>query len=228
MYSIVVLGARCTGKTTLAAHCLGTHYRSVSGAPQASPYHFLPRIPVAFDEMYFDSVHNAVVLDPKPNAAHDSLARDLARRTVRACLVAFPRDTSASFTQHAAQCAVQWVQFAREHCPSARVALVATKNDMAGAQDSSLSSRDFDALTLDVMQRGAFDRMFFTEATTPEGLKSWLLDVLTHASARNRSSINLEQFGAMSSRRKDTKYRASKKRDGCGNDQRSCDSCAVS
>ncbi len=218
MYSIVVLGARCTGKTTLASHCLGN---SLSDrAPQDSPYAFQFHT-VAFEELIPDRV-NAVVLDPKPtNPTKRFMAQDLARRSVTACLVTIPRDMPAELVSATADKTVEWVSFAREYCPFARVAVVATKMDCPAA----VPDHAFDGVTLDVMQRTNADRLFFADKATPEGVRAWLLDVLANNSAHR--GIDLSEFGALSTttRRKSS---AKKNREGCGTDQRTCDSCAVS
>ena len=219
MYSIVVLGARCTGKTTLALHCLGN---SLSNrAPQDSPYAFKFHT-VAFEELPPDRV-NAVVLDPKPTATKLFLAQDLARRSVPACLVTIPRDVPAELVSATADKTVEWISFAREYCPFARVALVATKMDCSAA----VSDHAFDSVTLDVMQRTNADRLLFAGKAAPEGVKLWLLDVLANNSNSAHRGIDLSEFGALSTTTR-RKLSTKKNRDGCGTDQRACDSCVVS
>ena len=223
MYSIVVLGARCTGKTTLASHCLDS---SLSNrAPQNSPYAFRFHT-VAFEELTPSTVNNAVVLDPKPtNTSKLVLAQDLARRSVPACLITIPRDVPAELADKTADRTVEWISFAREYCPFARVALVVTKTDCP----ATVPDHTFDSLTLDVMRRTNADRLFFVGKAPPEGVKAWLLDVLANNNPAHRG-IDLSQFGTLSTttRRKSSAKENRKNRDGCGTDQRTCDSCAVS
>ena len=162
MLCVAVLGARQTGKTTLAHRCLGTSTRSPSDT-------------TAFHSFVPECVSNVTVLDPTPLIGAGDLARDLARRTVAASLITLPRDTDSA--QRARSEVLWWSNFARAHTYRSRLALVVTKKDV---QHPALAEYQFDQSALETMRVAGVERIFYTDAATQgaEGLRHWLLDVL--------------------------------------------------
>lgn len=224
MYAIPVLGARCTGKTTLAARCMGASLRESThqSMHQSTPYAVRDKN-IAFDTLVPDT-NKAVVLDPK---TQDSmfLAQELARHSVPACLVTLPRDAA----MESRDSAVRWAKFAREYCPFARLAVVVTKTETTNPD--AMPPHAFNSLTLAVMESSEAERLFFTNAATkpPSGIRDWLFDVINHSQNHAHRGIHLDDLGAhsMNAARAGNKHSFKlKPRDGCG-DQRTCDSCTV-
>lgn len=209
--SVVLLGAKCSGKTSLARTTLRCHSPELSTNPSSAP------------EKPFSEYHvqnNIDVLDTHANTPEQKLwlGQELARRTVKVALVAIPRN--APDTNEARV----WSHFARENCPNAHVGVVVTKNDINGTAARASSSRyacsegeqflqdhTFENSVYDLTQcAGGADQLFYTSSQERRGtddLRRWILDMCT-------DDDSLEDFGwanavgeGRKSRRKKKKYR---------------------
>ena len=204
MLVVALLGARYSGKSTLAQTCLGS-------APQKSPKR--PDTPRSFSVVCPDRVPSARVLDPKSEATRAGLGAELARRTVAAALVTMPRD--ADNADDARQRAVKWSTFARAHCDDARIALVVTKSKV---RFPPLREHEFERAALEAMKGANVERIFYTDAETqrPAGVKHWLLDVLAarrtdHESCCASNGVYIDLLAYDAGRQK----------------QRTCDACSI-
>lgn len=216
MLCVAVLGARGTGKTTLAHSCLGASTRT----PRETT--------TAFHSVVPESVSNAKVLDPAPLVRAGDLARDLARRTVAATLITLPRDADSA--QQAQSEVLWWSNFARAHTHRSRLALVVTKKNV---RHPPLAEHQFDQSALETMRVAGVERIFYTDAATQgaEGLRHWLLDVLRERqpSLRECPSSDSIDFRSLYSfelgrRNANPDYVLAPKDT---HEQRTCDNCVV-
>lgn len=217
MLCVAVLGARQTGKTTLAQRCLGASTRN-RGSTSLAFYSVVP-----------EKVANALVLDPAPHARLGDLARDLARRTVAASLITLGRD--ADNTHEAQREVLEWANFARAHTHRSRLALVVTKKDV---KNPPLAEHQFDQSALHTMRVAGVERIFYTDAATrgADGVRDWLLDVLQDRNPASRECLpsDLNAFRSpysfeLGSRNANPDYAPAPKG---AQDQRTCDNCTIS
>lgn len=221
--SVVLLGAKCSGKTSLARAALRCQ------SPELSLSSELEK---SFDEHRVQA--NIEVLDTQANTPEQKLwlGQELARRTVKVALVTIPRN--APDTNEARV----WSVFARENCPNAHVAVVVTKNDINGtAARASSSSRyacsggeqflqdhTFENSVYDLMQcAGGADQLFYTSSQERRGtddLRHWILDMCTDEDP-------LEDFGWANTAGKGGKSRRKKKHRDQACAMEGCETCTV-
>lgn len=179
---VVLLGAKCSGKTSLAHTALRCHSPELAVETTSTPKK-------PFAEHHASG--NIVVLDAHAATTKRQklwLGQELARRTVRVALVTIPRD--APNTEEAQI----WSDFARENCPNAYVGVVVTKNDLTSltssryacsAGEQFLQEHAFENSVYDLMQcAGGADHLFYTSSRDRKGtedLRRWVLDMCTGA-----------------------------------------------
>lgn len=222
--AVVLLGAGCSGKTSLARAALRCQSPELSMKPSSAPEK-------PFDEHQVQN--NIRVLDTHANTPEQKLwlGKELARRTVKVALVTIPRN--APNTNEARV----WSVFARENCPNAHVAVVVTKNDINGtaARASSslyacsggeqfLQDHTFENSVYDLMQcAGGADRLFYTSSQERRGtddLRNWILDMCT-------DDDPLEDFGWANTAGKGVKSRRKKKHRDKACTMEGCETCTV-
>jgi len=203
MLSVLILGTRASGKTHLLRQC----FKNLTEKPTDRE---------TITEYVGDGFCPTIV-ESTPNSTNTPLvANFLAQRTVPAVVVAMSKSKpQPDQTQ-------TLVQFAREHCPLAKIALVVTKSDLR----ATLDDHNFDTMVYDTMQaaRGV-QKLFYTSALQDRGtadLRCWVQDaVLGHT-----TGTDYDYFGEMNTERKKKKYRFRKQISrNCTVD--TCDSCAV-
>lgn len=220
--AVVLLGAGCSGKTSLARAALRCQSPELSMKPSSAPEK-------PFDEHQVQN--NIRVLDTHANTPEQKLwlGKELARRTVKVALVTIPRN--APNTNEARV----WSIFARENCPNAHVGVVVTKNDINGtaARASSrytysegeqfLQDHTFENSVYDLMQHGGADQLFYTSSREKKGtddLRNWILDMCT-------GEDHLEDFGLASTMAERGKSRRKKKYRDQACTMEGCETCTV-
>lgn len=166
------------------------------------------------------------VLDPKRHSDASSLGRSLARRMPVAVLLTLPRDMESA--EAARKEMLHWANLARGHTDRARVALVITKSDMKAPP---LDDVPFGRVAFDVLSVTGAEQMFYTEAAKrgPDGVYSWLLDVLSEreeeqqqrdlgrqALLKSRYTVCLDNNDQVATRKLNDK-----------DQQRTCDACIL-
>lgn len=216
MLSVAVLGARCSGKTTLAKACLKATVRDNSSSSSA------------FCRLHSDTCPNIDILDPNRGSGIGDLARELARRTVLASLITLPRDTTNT---HASRMeALEWCNMARAHCYRPRIALVVTKMSV---KTPLVDECRFDQNALETMRVTGVEKIFYTDALKEgaSGVRAWLLDLLQESkSATSTSTRRCVPFelGDWNSRNRYVQVEESGGRAKKSSDQqRTCDACRL-
>ena len=174
MFAILVLGARQSGKSTLACTCL---------TKQSTHRPLRPDSPRAFHVITPDRTQHAQILDPKPNAAKTSMLRELTSQNVVAALLVLPRDA-----HHPIPDILEWATFARQLQPCPQLAVVVTKTR---ASEPPLPLHRFEQTALNCMRASDVHHIFYTDAETtpPVDLRGWLEDILDQTA---RDTIGLE------------------------------------
>lgn len=174
MLSVVLLGANNSGRSTLAKACLG----------ESTHTPLRPDSPSAFHVIHPERNAAAVVLDPKPRARRNALARQLAKHTPAATLLTLPRDVTD--TESAFRHVRDFAALSRLHHPDTPLALAVTKTRWARPP---LEAFRFEQLTLTAMRELELQQIFYTDAGSGElgGVHHWLLDVL-HQAAQTESA----------------------------------------
>lgn len=163
MFHVLVLGARASGKTTLATRCLTKQQTEPTKHLNSSR---------TFDVIAPEDVQDTHVLDPKPNALEENMLRELASRNIVAALLALPRDAQDPI--HDMQ---RWAAFARQLCPRPQLAVVVTKTHTL---NPPMPLHQFEQSVLNSMCTIDVKRIFYTNVKTnpPHNLRCWLNDIL--------------------------------------------------
>lgn len=172
MQYVAVLGPRYSGKSMLVRGWTLGHDLEGDVSP-SDPFVVLP-VP---------RLQRCSVLDPKRHSETSSLGRSLARRMPVAVLLTLPRDVESA--EAARKEMLHWANLARGHTDRIRMALVITKSDMT---KPPLDDVPFGRVAYDVLSVTGAEEMFYTEAAKrgPDGVYSWLLDVLSDIEERQR------------------------------------------
>jgi len=216
---VVLLGAKCSGKTSLSRAVL--YCQSPELAVESAPTTDRP-----FTEHRAENL-NILVAHATTDEQKESLARELARRTVRVALVAVPRNAPNTAE------ARLWSNFARKNCPNAYVGIVVTKNDLSNTAaraksryacltgEQFLREQAFEKNVYDLMQTGGVEHLFYTSSsdrTGTEDLRRWISDMCA-------SEEPLDGFGAANTMTGMEPRRKKKHRDqACAAD---CNTCVV-
>ena len=178
MQYITVLGPRKSGKSVL----VGSWAQDLdveSSVSATDPFAVLP----------LPRLRCCSVLDPKRHSDASSLGRSLARRMPVAVLLTLPRDVESA--EAARKEMLYWANVARGHTDRARLALVVTKSDITAPP---LDDVPFGRVAYDVLRVTGAEQMFYTEAAKrgPDGVYSWLLDVLSEREEEERHRLGGE------------------------------------
>jgi hypothetical protein len=167
MLAVVLLGAKHSGKTTLAKTCLGSSTHTPVRPDSPGAFHTI-----------FPERSKVQILDPKPRAGRTALARQLKKYTVCATLLTLPRDLTDA--EQALQDVREWANLSRQLHPGTPLALAVTKTKR---RQPAVEPFRFEQLTLATMRELELQQIFYTDADSGElgGVHYWLLDVLHQA-----------------------------------------------